>query len=634
MVYNYIDWDNKRYKVGIYSMHYSTTDKNFIKYQKKVFKKFNRFINQIEWPNEGYLGHSNFLNHIARTEEVDYFIFFDIDSIPLRKDFIEVILERIHNKNTILGPEQSTSHISEEITGGPFAAPSCFCISKKFYKILGEPSFEATNRGDVAQELTHLCRENGYEVQFIKFKSSKEVLWKLREGVMFGPGTIYEDLIYHNFNSASGTNVKYFIDKAQEVLNFIDIKKFVSKIFYINLDSRPDRDLETIEELKKHNLYDISERVSACVGSTETTFKHGSEEYQKNADAITRSHLEIIKKAKELDLEKILVLEDDIVFLSVNFEEPFDIINRAINDIKEINDWDILYLGGTVHQDSLFLESPSLMKVDNILGTQAYIIHKRAYDKVLSMYHYGIPADIWLLGLSNKYSVYPGPAGQRIGSVDNNGKNTPNVDPHNLYVKSYLDKKIVKNFSSEDIVDIFDYKSIANIDLQKCITYIKNENEKSHFLASPGQEHYRLLAYLSTRYQDSDILDIGTFTGVSAVALSYNSRNRVHTFDINRRIDLATVPNNVLYYKDNILKPKYESLIKYSKLIMIDISHNGEDEKVITDHIISLGYKGYIVYDDIKLNKEMMDFYNSLDGKKVDISHLGHWSGTGILEVL
>lgn len=634
MLYNYIDWDNRRYKIGIYSMYYSSTKKEFADYQKKVFKKFNRHINQIEWPNEGYLGHGNFLNHIARTEDVDYFIFFDIDSIPLRKDFIEVILQRIHNKNTILGPEQRTSHISDEITGGVFAAPSCFCISKRFYKILGEPSFEATHRGDIAQELTHLCKENGYEVQFIKFKESKEKVWELRDGVMFGPGSTYEDLVYHNFRSTSGTDIDYFIEKAKEVIDYIDIKKFIKKIFYINLDSRPDRDEETVEELIKHNLYDISERVSACIGSSELVFKHGSEEYQKNVDAITRSHLEVIKKAKELDLEQVLVLEDDIIFLQVNFEEPFDIINRSINEIKQIPNWEILYLGGTLHQDSIFLESPSVMKVENILGTQAYILHKRAYDKVLNMYRYAVPADILLLGLSEKYSVYPGPAGQRLGSVDNNGKNTPNIDPHNLYVKSYLDKPIIKNFSAEDIIDSFNYSDILKLDVSRCLEYIKNDNEKEHFMSLPGQEHYRLLCYLSKKYQDSDIIDIGTFTGVSAVALSYNSRNRVHTFDINRKIDLMSVPSNVLYYKDNILNPKYESLIRYAKLIMIDISHNGEDEKEITDHIIKLGYKGYIVYDDIKLNKEMTSFFSSLKGKKTDISHLGHWSGTGILEVL
>jgi hypothetical protein len=250
------------------------------------------------------------------------------------------------------------------------------------------------------------------------------------------------------------------------------------------------------------------------------------------------------------------------------------------------------------------------------------------------MYNYATPADILLLGLKEKYSVYPGPAGQRMGSVDNNGKNSPNIDPHNLYVKSYLDKPLINNITGEDIASSFKYSDIVGIDVSKCLEYIKHDNEKEHFVSNPGQEHYRLLAYLSTKYQDADIIDIGTFTGISSVALSYNPKNRVHTFDIDRKLYLKTTPSNVLYYKDNILNPKYESLIRYSKLILIDISHNGEDEKEITDHIIKLGYKGYIIYDDIKLNKEMISFFNSLNGKKTDISHLGHWSGTGILKVL
>jgi len=635
MVYNYIDWDNKVLKIGIYSMHYSSVKREFVDYQKKVFEKFNININQIEWPNEGYPGHSNFLNFIARTEDVDYFIFFDIDSIPLRKDFIHKILERIYNKNAILGPEQITSHISEDITKGPFAAPSCFCISKEFYNILGEPSFEATPRGDVAQELTHLCRENGYSVEFIKFKSSKEKLWTLREGEMYGPGTTYEDLVYHNFGSLSGVNSSYFVEKAEEIINFIEIKDFIDKIYYINLDSRTDRNEDTIEELKKWGLYEMSERVSAFKGTDSLTFSYGSDDYRRNNNAITLSHLEAIKKAKELDLDRILILEDDITFLPVNFQDPFYFINNCINEIKKIKDWDVLYLGGTIHQDSIFLERPFLMKVENLLGAHAYIVNKRSYDRILNFYKAdGVAIDILLLALENKYSVYPGPAGQRYGSVDNNGKNSSNIDPYNLYVKSYLDKILFKNFLEEDSKQNFKYEEINSLDVSKCVPLIKHQNEKNHFLDRPGVEHYRLLAYFSTKYINSDILDIGSFSGLSALALSYNSKNRVHSFDIVNKLDLVSTPSNVLFYTDNILNPKYESLIKYSKFIFIDITHNGEDEKIITNHIIKLGYKGYILYDDIKLNDEMRNFFNSLEGRKTDISHVGHWSGTGILEIL
>ena len=46
-------------------------------------------------------------------------------------------------------------------------------------------------------------------------------------------------------------------------------------------------------------------------------------------------------------------------------------------------------------------------------------------------------------------------------------------------------------------------------------------------------EHYHaILAHLSTYFNDSIIVDMGTHTGNSAAALSYNKTNKVYTFDI------------------------------------------------------------------------------------------------------
>ena len=42
-----------------------------------------------------------------------------------------------------------------------------------------------------------------------------------------------------------------------------------------------------------------------------------------------------------------------------------------------------------------------------------------------------------------------------------------------------------------------------------------------------GQSEYRFYAYLSTFFNNTTILDIGTRTGGSALALSYNPTNQV-----------------------------------------------------------------------------------------------------------
>ena len=47
------------------------------------------------------------------------------------------------------------------------------------------------------------------------------------------------------------------------------------------------------------------------------------------------------------------------------------------------------------------------------------------------------------------------------------------------------------------------------------------------------RRHYSvLLSHLSTYFNDSVIVDMGTRDGDSAVALSYNKLNRIYTYDI------------------------------------------------------------------------------------------------------
>ena len=73
------------------------------------------------------------------------------------------------------------------------------------------------------------------------------------------------------------------------------------------------------------------------------------------------------------------------------------------------------------------------------------------------------------------------------------------------------------------------------------------------FYSSPGKEHYKLLSYFSTLFNNSNIIDIGTHEGHSALALSYNRSNKIHTFDI---VDKGALPvknvDNIHFSTDNL----------------------------------------------------------------------------------
>lgn len=174
-------------------------------------------------------------------------------------------------------------------------------------------------------------------------------------------------------------------------------------------------------------------------------------------------------------------------------------------------------------------------------------------------------------------------------------------------------------------------QTLDDLDLYLLSRRITSEEYRQYFLAPSGQEHYRLLSWISQNNQNKIFLDIGTLKGCSALALSSNPLNRVKSFNISNQLDLSNVPETVEFIIGDILDPRYESLILSSSYILLDTFHDGTFESVFLNHLNKLDYKGYLLLDDIKLNQEMLNFWNSINKDKLDISHLGHSTGTGVV---
>lgn len=168
--------------------------------------------------------------------------------------------------------------------------------------------------------------------------------------------------------------------------------------------------------------------------------------------------------------------------------------------------------------------------------------------------------------------------------------------------------------------------------------YIKDFSvDEKDFLAEPGKEHYILLAYLSSLHPGSTIIDIGTHYGASALALSTSSQTTIHSFDINRKVflrDMSNVSFELADLWDETVFAHWEETIMNSAVILLDVDpHNGTMEYEFYMRLKEKGYKGLIVCDDIWYFKEMRDnFWLKIPTEeKVDITSLGHWSGTGVI---
>ena len=179
--------------------------------------------------------------------------------------------------------------------------------------------------------------------------------------------------------------------------------------------------------------------------------------------------------------------------------------------------------------------------------------------------------------------------------------------------------------------------SVSNNELNALNTSFINEYDSTinigehnpyYFHLESGKEHYRLLMYASTLYDNSIIFDVGTNKCMSCLALSYNTSNMIKSFDVVKLFEENPIRNNVEYIiGDSTLHP---DLPKVS-LIFLDVDHDGTYENKFYNHLKSINWKGILLLDDIHLNDPMIEFWNNISETKYDITSIGHWSGTGMV---
>jgi len=167
--------------------------------------------------------------------------------------------------------------------------------------------------------------------------------------------------------------------------------------------------------------------------------------------------------------------------------------------------------------------------------------------------------------------------------------------------------------------------------------------DTNEFFNGPGNQHYKLLAYLSTLFKGKELFDIGTHMGNSAVALSYNPANTVHSFDIqngqlNKTSQGPTSIANIQFHLCDLMHaatrtPWAERLLA-SPLIFLDIdSHEGSMEYAFYQWLLDNQYQGLLILDDIWYFKGMRDnLWHKIPGcYKHDLTQVGHWSGSAVV---
>ena len=178
---------------------------------------------------------------------------------------------------------------------------------------------------------------------------------------------------------------------------FILIVEMFKKIYYINLDHRKDRKENVDKQLKKINFSGPVERINAAYGKNldlnlipsnlftkdaiaDTTNKkliNNTSKMTKGGMGVSLSQRWIYEKVLCGDDDYVLILEDDITV-------PDNFMEKLENKLKNIKEFDILYLGYHIKVDTHTDEHYDFP--EKIWGLFGYIINKKAAKHLIELF--------------------------------------------------------------------------------------------------------------------------------------------------------------------------------------------------------------------------------------------------------
>jgi len=150
-----------------------------------------------------------------------------------------------------------------------------------------------------------------------------------------------------------------------------DNLSLISHVFYINLNKRTDR-----RDQIEHELLDIED----AIGSKYERFE-AIETPNFGILGCGKSHLQVLKLAKERGYNNVLILEDDFMFI-VSKEE----FKNELDSFFSLNiDYDVCMISYFL-QKSEACSYPNISKVIEAETASGYIVNSSYYDTLINLY--------------------------------------------------------------------------------------------------------------------------------------------------------------------------------------------------------------------------------------------------------
>ncbi len=165
------------------------------------------------------------------------------------------------------------------------------------------------------------------------------------------------------------------------------------------------------------------------------------------------------------------------------------------------------------------------------------------------------------------------------------------------------------------------------------VSHLRDLSLNSNDWLPAGQSEYRFYAYMSTWFNNTTILDIGTRTGGSALALSYNPTNKVRSYDlVEQGASQGIKKDNIKWNIGDFMEDEDIDWDNVS-IVMIDVDpHDGSQERVMMDWLREKGWKGILMHDDIGPGwPDIQLMWDEIPEEKFDVTEIAHMSGTGLV---
>lgn len=200
-------------KVKFHSLHWDNIDARIVDNHKKVMEHFGL---ECEYTNKN-IDHGMWIDSVLRESTDELVGIIDIDCVPLSGRYANLIQYASENRS-MAGLAQVSNHYPPACN--IYAAPAFMVLHRDVYKHVDKWSFRANHQEkcDVAEFFCYNLNSMGKHYKAVYPKYVHYPKWNLSNYGRYGIGTLYDNDIFHLFESRMQSNIDMFAKVCEEVL--------------------------------------------------------------------------------------------------------------------------------------------------------------------------------------------------------------------------------------------------------------------------------------------------------------------------------------------------------------------------------------------------------------------------------